>query len=40
MFNIVQNNKRLLQIILAIIVLPFAFFGIDSYFRNSDNVQG
>jgi len=21
-------------------VLPFAFFGIDSYFRNSDNVQG
>lgn len=40
MFDIVHNNKRLLQIILAIVLLPFAFFGMDSYFRNSDSAQG
>ncbi|MFN7087607.1 MAG: SurA N-terminal domain-containing protein [Burkholderiales bacterium] len=40
MFNFVHSNKRLLQIILAIIVLPFAFFGIDSYFRTVDSTQG
>jgi peptidyl-prolyl cis-trans isomerase D len=34
MFNIVQN-KRLLQVILAIIILPFLFFGVDSYFRGT-----
>lgn len=33
MFDLVAKNKRLIQIILAIIFLPFAFFGIDSYFR-------
>ncbi len=33
MFEFVAKNKRLIQIILAIIFLPFAFFGIDSYFR-------
>lgn len=40
MFDFVHNNKRLLQIILAVILLPFAFFGIDSYFRAGDSVQG
>ncbi|HSN41672.1 MAG TPA: SurA N-terminal domain-containing protein, partial [Burkholderiales bacterium] len=40
MFDFVHNNKRLLQIVLAIVLLPFAFFGMDSYFRNSDSVQG
>ena len=40
MFDLVYNNKRLLQVVLAIIVLPFAFFGIDSYFRDSESVQG
>jgi peptidyl-prolyl cis-trans isomerase D len=35
MFNLVQSNKRIIQIILAIIILPFAFFGVDSYFRDS-----
>lgn len=40
MYDFVHNNKRLLQIILAIIVLPFAFFGIDSYFRTGDITQG
>lgn len=33
MYDFVYKNKRLMQIILALIILPFAFFGIDSYFR-------
>jgi peptidyl-prolyl cis-trans isomerase D len=35
MFDLVHRNKRVIQIVLAIIILPFAFFGIDSYFRDS-----
>lgn len=35
MFDTVRNNKKLVQIILALITLPFAFWGIDSYFRSS-----
>ncbi|MGH8661981.1 MAG: SurA N-terminal domain-containing protein [Burkholderiales bacterium] len=35
MFNFVAKNKRLIQVILAIIFLPFAFFGIDTYFRGT-----
>jgi len=38
MFELVRN-KRFLQIVLAIIILPFAFFGIDSYFRESGGAQ-
>lgn len=30
MFDLVRNNKKVSQLILAIIVVPFAFFGIDS----------
>ncbi len=33
MFDFVHKNKRLMQLMLAIIILPFAFFGIDSYFQ-------
>ncbi len=33
MFNLVRNNKRLMQIVLALVTLPFAFWGIDSYQR-------
>jgi peptidyl-prolyl cis-trans isomerase D len=33
MFNIVERHKRVVQIILALITLPFAFFGVDYYFR-------
>jgi len=33
MFDLVRNNKRLMQIVLAIVALPFAFWGIDSYQR-------
>ena len=36
MFDWVQNNKRLMQVILALIFLPFAFFGVDSYFRGGE----
>ncbi len=35
MFDFVHENKRLVQIVLALIILPFAFWGIDSY-RRSD----
>jgi peptidyl-prolyl cis-trans isomerase D len=33
MFNFVAKNKKLIQVILFLIFLPFAFFGVDSYFR-------
>lgn len=33
MYDFVYKNKRVMQIILALVILPFAFFGIDSYFR-------
>ncbi len=34
MFDFVHKNKRLVQFILALMVLPFAFVGVDSYVRN------
>ncbi|MEQ1533083.1 MAG: peptidylprolyl isomerase [Sideroxydans sp.] len=34
MFDFVQERKRLVQVVLALIVLPFALWGVDSY-RNS-----
>jgi peptidyl-prolyl cis-trans isomerase D len=39
MFDLVRNNKRLVQILLALITLPFAFWGIESYQRSSSLVQ-
>ncbi|HEX2825404.1 MAG TPA: SurA N-terminal domain-containing protein [Burkholderiales bacterium] len=35
MFDFVHRHKRILQVVLAIIFLPFAFFGVDSYFHDS-----
>ncbi|MFT3758092.1 SurA N-terminal domain-containing protein [Thauera sp.] len=35
MFEAVRNNKRIAQIILAILVVPFAFFGMDAYFSDA-----
>jgi len=35
MFDAVRNNKKIVQIFLALITLPFAFFGVDSYVRNA-----
>ena len=35
MFDAVRNNQRIVQIFLGLITLPFAFWGVDSYVRNS-----
>ena len=35
MFDAVRNNKRIVQIFLGLIALPFAFWGVDSYVRSS-----
>jgi peptidyl-prolyl cis-trans isomerase D len=35
MFDIIRNNRRIVQGLLALIILPFAFFGIESYVKNS-----
>ena len=35
MFDAVRNNKRIVQIFLGLITLPFAFWGVDSYVRSS-----
>ncbi len=34
MFDTVQKKKRLVQIVLALIIIPFAFFGLESYTRS------
>lgn len=34
MFDSVRNNKKIVQIILALIILPFAFWGVESYIGN------
>ena len=39
MFDLVQKHKRMIQIVLAIVLLPFAFFGVDSYFRDRGSGQ-
>lgn len=31
MFDLVRNNKKFIQIVLAVIVLPFALWGVESY---------
>jgi peptidyl-prolyl cis-trans isomerase D len=37
MFEFIQKHKRLLQIILAVLIVPpFALFGVDYYFRGAD----
>lgn len=33
MFDFVHNNKRVVQVVLALIAIPFALFGIDAYQR-------
>lgn len=35
MFEAVRKNKRISQVILAIIIVPFAFFGMDAYFSEA-----
>jgi peptidyl-prolyl cis-trans isomerase D len=36
MFDLVHKHKKIIQVVLAIVFLPFAFFGIDSYFRSGE----
>lgn len=36
MFDFVHEKKRVVQIVLAVIILPFAFWGLDSYRRSGD----
>ena len=38
MFDLIHRRKRAVQIILALITLPFAFFGVDYYFRGGSSV--
>lgn len=35
MFDAVRNNKKVVQVFLALITLPFAFFGVESYMRST-----
>ena len=39
MFDLVHKHKHVAQGILALITLPFAFFGVDYYFRRGDTDQ-
>jgi peptidyl-prolyl cis-trans isomerase D len=39
MFDLVTRHKKLIQIVLAILFLPFAFFGVDVYFRDMGGGQ-
>ncbi len=36
MFNFVHERKRVVQVVLALIILPFAFWGLDSYQNSGD----
>lgn len=35
MFEAVRKNKRIAQVILVLIIIPFAFFGMDAYFTDA-----
>lgn len=37
MFDLVTKNKRLVYVVLGLIILTFAFFGVESYFTGSGN---
>ncbi len=39
MFDLVHKHKRIVQVVLALITLPFAFWGIDSYQRSMSTAQ-
>jgi peptidyl-prolyl cis-trans isomerase D len=39
MFDLIHNHKTLVQIVLGLITLPFAFWGIDSYTRSFSTAQ-
>lgn len=37
MFDAVRNNKKIVQVFLGLITLPFVFWGVESYVRNIGN---
>ena len=39
MFDLVAKHKRIAQVILFLIMVPFAFFGVDYYFRGGAQVD-
>jgi len=39
MYDLLYKHKRLTQVLLALIALPFAFFGVDYYFRGDAGPQ-
>jgi peptidyl-prolyl cis-trans isomerase D len=39
MYDLIYRKKRLVQVILALITLPFAFFGVDYYFRGGGSAS-
>ena len=39
MFDFVHENKRLVQVFMALIILPFAFWGVDSYNRSGNSAD-
>jgi peptidyl-prolyl cis-trans isomerase D len=39
MYEFLYRRKRIVQFILALITLPFAFFGVDYYFRSTDRTR-
>ena len=39
MFDLIHKHKRLVQVLLALMVLPFAFWGVESYQRSSGTTQ-
>jgi len=39
MFDLIHNHKTLVQVMLALITLPFALWGIESYQRNSSTTE-
>ncbi|MDQ5847541.1 MAG: SurA N-terminal domain-containing protein, partial [Pseudomonadota bacterium] len=39
MFDFVTKHKRILQIVLGLTIIPFAFFGMESYTRSIGSAQ-
>ena len=39
MFDLVHENKRLVQIVLALIILPFALWGVSSYEKSGGSAE-
>ncbi len=39
MFTFIGSNKRILQVVLFVVAIPFLFFGVDSYIRSSGTGQ-